>query len=179
VTFSTTRKLTPILWLISSSVCCNGCAPRLGFHGRLHFGKCPVGILTVFSSFGAEWNRVHCYWAHNWLNVPAPDRESVECFAKETEVPGKTYPQCRFVHHKSHITWPRLEPGPPASLTGCLLSWQTDMAQFSPVPLALLNLANCVFLTKFENNDENACPCFRKYVWVHVTNGYVCTCALQ
>jgi hypothetical protein len=25
----------------------------------------------------------------------------------------KTLSQCHFVHHKSHMDWPRIEPGPP------------------------------------------------------------------
>jgi hypothetical protein len=35
------------------------------------------------------------------------------CLTGETEVLGENLSQCNFVHHKSHITGSRLEPGLP------------------------------------------------------------------
>jgi hypothetical protein len=37
---------------------------------------------------------------------------SVECLAGETEVLRENLLQCRFVHHKSHMTLSGLQPGP-------------------------------------------------------------------
>jgi hypothetical protein len=39
--------------------------------------------------------------------------QSVEWLPWETELFGEGMPQCHFAHHKSHMSWPRLEPGPP------------------------------------------------------------------
>jgi hypothetical protein len=44
--------------------------------------------------------------------------QSVEWeLAGKTEVLGENLAQCHFVHHKSHMTWPGLEPVPG---TNCL-----------------------------------------------------------
>jgi hypothetical protein len=47
------------------------------------------------------------------LYEPRMMEQSAECLAKETEELGENVHQFRFVHHKSHMTWPGLEPWPP------------------------------------------------------------------
>jgi hypothetical protein len=48
-----------------------------------------------------------------WMMMDGDKLEqSVECLAGETEVFLENLLQCRFVHHKYHMTSPGLESGP-------------------------------------------------------------------
>jgi hypothetical protein len=54
--------------------------------------------------------------ATEWPIVPAPgdyDDGEFGGMAGETEVLGENLPQAHLVHHKSHMTRPGFEPGPP------------------------------------------------------------------
>jgi hypothetical protein len=69
----------------------------------------------IFTFLGVEWNRVHLLaysTSYGRLKMKSVE-QSVELLAGGTEVLGGNLPNCRFVHHKSQMTRPGLEPGPP------------------------------------------------------------------
>jgi hypothetical protein len=92
--------------------------PKIGLYSGVH--DFTTVNLNWKIQFGVEWNRVHYYWGHHLAYCTSPGwwmmmsvQQSVEWLAGETEVFGGNLPHCRFVHHKSHMTWPGLQPGPP------------------------------------------------------------------
>jgi hypothetical protein len=50
---------------------------------------------------------------HVWRQMMMGVEQSAEWLPRETEVFEENLHHCHFVHHQSHMTWPRLKPGPP------------------------------------------------------------------
>jgi hypothetical protein len=88
------------------------------------------GQFVVYSTYKTRWisffflelgeNKSTSHVGHYLAYCTSPEwwmmmsvEQSVEWMAGETEVLGENLPPCRFVHHKSHMTWPGLESGPP------------------------------------------------------------------
>jgi hypothetical protein len=80
----------------------------------------PLGIETFFLFLWVGWDWVHLVRRPLFSYCTSPGwsmmimEQLVEWgLAGETEVLGESLPHCHCVHHKSHMTWPGIEPGPP------------------------------------------------------------------
>jgi hypothetical protein len=80
--------------------------------------------------------------------------QTVEWLTRETDARGENLPQCRFVHHKSHMSWSGLELGPPR--------W--DGLELHQLLRTSSKALYCVFLGYFFTGFKTLLICYRNVV---------------
>jgi hypothetical protein len=71
--------------------------------------------------------------------------QSVEWeLAEETEVLAENLPQCYFVYHKPHMTWPELEPEPLRWKIGETMARARRLPEVSSYKTTIVHIAFCL-----------------------------------